>query len=106
MTVALWRLRLARSGLEGLADEPCPGAPRKTGGEKITEVVAATLQTMPAATTHWSTRSVARASGLSIPTVRPHPARLLAAAAPKGDLQAFDGPVVRGEGPRHRRPVS
>ncbi len=69
VTVALWRQRFASRGLEGLADEPRPGAPRRIGDEKITEVVTATLETMPAAATHWSTRSMSRASGLSISTV-------------------------------------
>ena len=69
VTVALWRQRFASRGLEGLADEPRPGAPRRIGDEKITEVVTATLETMPAAATHWSTRSMSRASGLSVSTV-------------------------------------
>jgi transposase len=69
VTVALWRQRFASRGVEGLADEPRPGAPRRIGDEKITEVVTATLETMPAAATHWSTRSMARASGLSVSTV-------------------------------------
>jgi transposase len=55
--------------LEGLDDEPRCGAPRKIGDEKITEVVTKTLETMPADATHWSTRSMAKASGLSVSTV-------------------------------------
>jgi len=46
-----------------------PGAPRKIGDDKITEVVTATLETMPATATHWSTRSMAQASGLSVSSV-------------------------------------
>ena len=69
VTVATWRKRLAAKRLDGLADEPRPGAPRKIGDEKIAEVVMTTLETMPAAATHWSTRSMAKASGLSISTV-------------------------------------
>ncbi|MBA3686610.1 MAG: IS630 family transposase [Planctomycetes bacterium] len=68
-TVATWRKRFATSRLDGLLDEPRPGAPRKIGDEKIAEVVTATLETMPAAATHWSTRSMAKASGLSVSTV-------------------------------------
>jgi transposase len=67
--VATWRKRFATSRLDGLLDEPRPGAPRKIGDEKIAEVVTATLETMPAAATHWSTRSMAKASGLSVSTV-------------------------------------
>src|SRR6202011_4019439 len=69
VTVATWRKRFAAKRLDGLADEPRPGAPRKIGDEKIAEVVTTTLETMPAAATHWSTRSMAKASGLSISTV-------------------------------------
>ena len=69
VTVATWRKRFAAKRLDGLADEPRPGAPRKIGDEKIAEVVRTTLETMPAAATHWSTRSMAKASGLSISTV-------------------------------------
>jgi DNA invertase Pin-like site-specific DNA recombinase len=69
VTVATWRQRFAAKRLDGLADEPRPGGPRKIGDEKIAEVVTTTLETMPAAATHWSTRSMAKASGLSISTV-------------------------------------
>src|SRR5436853_6158734 len=69
VTVATWRKRFAANRLGGLADEPRPGAPRKIGDEKIAEVVTTTLETVPAAATHWSTRSMAKASGLSISTV-------------------------------------
>ena len=69
LTVATWRKRFAARRLDGLADEARPGAPRKIGDEKITEVVTATLETMPAAATHWSTRSMAKASGVSTSTV-------------------------------------
>ena len=68
-TVATWRKRFAASRLDGLRDEPRPGAPRKIGDEKIAEVVTTTLEKMPAVATHWSTRSMAKASGLSVSTV-------------------------------------
>src|SRR3974390_203245 len=69
LTVATWRKRFAAERLDGLADEPRPGAPRKIGDDKIAEVVTTKLETVPAAATHWSTRSMAKASGLSISTV-------------------------------------
>ena len=69
VTVATWRGRFAAKRLDGLADEPRPGAPRTIGDAKIAEVVTATLETMPAAATHWSTRSMAKATGVSTSTV-------------------------------------
>ena len=52
-----------------MVDEPRPGAPRKLGDDKIAEVVTTTLEAMPADATHWSTRSMAVASGVSASTV-------------------------------------
>ena len=69
LTAGLWRNRFAKRRFDGLCDEPRCGAPRKIGDEKITEVVTKTLETMPPDATHWSTRSMARTSGVSISTV-------------------------------------
>jgi transposase len=69
VTVALWRKRFAADRFAGLVDEARPGAPRKIGDDKIAEVVTATLEKMPPHATQWSTRSMAKASGLSISTV-------------------------------------
>ena len=69
VTVALWRKRFAAQRLDGLVEAPRPGAPRKIGDDKIAEVVTATLETMPAAATHWSTRAMAKATGVSVSTV-------------------------------------
>ena len=69
VTVALWRKRFAAKRLDGLTDEPRPGAPRKIGDDKIAEVVTTTLETLPATATHWSTRSMARAAGLAPSTI-------------------------------------
>lgn len=68
-TVATWRKRFAALRLDGLLDEPRPGAPRKIGDDKIAEVVTMTLEKLPAGATHWSTRSMAKASGLSVSSV-------------------------------------
>ena len=69
LTVGTWRRRFAKKRFEGLDDEPRCGAPRKIGDDKIAEVVTKTLETMPVDATHWSTRSMAKASGVSVSTV-------------------------------------
>ena len=69
LTVGTWRRRFSERRLEGLDDEPRPGAPRKIGDDKIVEVVTRTLETVPQDATHWSRRSMARATGLSATTV-------------------------------------
>lgn len=68
-TVGKWRARFVEAGIQGLLDEPRPGAPRRIGDEKIEAVVTQTLEQKPEGQTHWSTRSMARASGLSAPTI-------------------------------------
>jgi transposase len=64
-TVGKWRSRFLRVGVDGLLDKPRPGAPRKITDEQVESVIIKTLESHPAGTTHWSTRSMARASGLS-----------------------------------------
>jgi transposase len=64
-TVGKWRARFLRARLEGLADEPRPGAPRTITDAQVEEVVTRTLEAKPANATHWSTRGMARATGLS-----------------------------------------
>src|SRR5258705_8618473 len=61
--------RFARDRLDGLSDEPRCGAPRKIGDDLIERIVTKTLETQPANATHWSTRDMARASGVSASTV-------------------------------------
>lgn len=68
-TVGTWRNRFVTRRLDGLADEPRPGAPRAVTDEVVERVVTRTLETKPAHATHWSTRGMARASGLSQSTV-------------------------------------
>ena len=68
-TVGTWRSRFVARRLDGLTDEPRPGAPRKVTDEAVERVVTRTLEAMPANATHWSTRRMAAASGLSQSTV-------------------------------------
>jgi transposase len=68
-TVTKWRRRFLERRLEGLADEPRPGAPRKITDEQIEDVIITTLEATPANATHWSRASMAAQSGLSKSTI-------------------------------------
>jgi transposase len=68
-TVTKWRGRFVRQRLEGLADEPRPGAPRTIADEQVEAVVVATLEELPKEATHWSRALMAKRSGLSKSTV-------------------------------------
>src|ERR1039457_5916523 len=64
--VGKWRARFVTARLEGLADEPRPGQPRKITDEQVEEVIVKTLEDKPPdLDTHWSTRSMAKAAGLN-----------------------------------------
>ncbi len=64
-TVGKWRGRFLQARLEGLLDEPRPGAPRTISDEKVERVIAKTLHEQPRDATHWSSRRMAKATGLS-----------------------------------------
>jgi transposase len=64
-TVTKWRSRFVARRLEGLADEPRPGAARTITDEQVEQVLLMTLETTPKDATHWSTRSLAGATGMS-----------------------------------------
>jgi transposase len=51
--------------LDGLFDEPRPGAPRTITDDQVEQVVIRTLETTPRGATHWSVRDMAKASGVS-----------------------------------------
>lgn len=68
-TVGKWRRRFLAKRLEGLADEPRPGAPRKVTDEQVEEVIVKTLEATPREATHWSRASMAAATGLSKSTI-------------------------------------
>ena len=68
-TVGKWRTRFVRERLAGLYDEPRPGAPRSITDDEIEQVVVRTLESTPRGATHWSTRGMAKAIGLSHATI-------------------------------------
>ena len=64
-TVCKWRERFRVNRLEGLLDEPRPGAPRSITDAQVEQVVTQTLESMPDNSTHWSSRLMAKKIGLS-----------------------------------------
>ena len=64
-TVGKWRRRFVERRLEGLFDEPRPEAERTITDDQVEDVVIKTLEDKPVDATHWSTRSMARATGMS-----------------------------------------
>ncbi|MFE4832091.1 helix-turn-helix domain-containing protein [Streptomyces sp. NPDC056672] len=64
-TVRLWRRRFLERRLDGLCDEPRPGVPRKITDADVERVIVKTLEETPKDATHWSTRSMAAATGTS-----------------------------------------
>src|SRR5712692_1501577 len=67
--VGKWRARFLQARLEGLYDEPRPGAPRTVSDAQVEHVVVQTLESTPRGATHWSTRGLAQATGLSRMTI-------------------------------------
>jgi transposase len=70
--VVKWRQRFVDRGYEGIAhDAPRPAAPsQRLPPEKVKAVVEATLHSKPPKGTHWSSRSMAKAQGLSVSSVQ------------------------------------
>ena len=72
VTVGKWRNRFIVNRLDGLVDEPRPGSPRTVTDDPRTvtddaveTVIVKTLQEKPTDATHWSTRSMAKTTGMS-----------------------------------------
>jgi transposase len=64
-TVGKWRARFVEHRLDGLHDEPRPGGPRTITDEDVERIIVKTLEETPRDATHWSTRSMAQATGMS-----------------------------------------
>jgi transposase len=70
-TVQLWRERFLAKRVSGLEkDAPRPGRLPRISERKVRAIVEATTKTKPANATHWSTRTMAKAQGVSQATVR------------------------------------
>lgn len=67
--VCAWRGRFIRGRLDSLHDEPRPGAPRKVTDAQVEDVVVRTLESKPVGATHWSVRSMAKATGMNPMTI-------------------------------------
>lgn len=69
--IYLWTQRYVHAGVAGvLTDATRPSGRKRISLEKIAEIVEATLKTRPPAATHWSTRTMAKAQGVSEGTIR------------------------------------
>jgi transposase len=69
-TVGKWRSRFLDQRLDGLLDEPRPGAPREIGDAEVERLLAMTLNQRPADATHWSSRTLAKKLSISASTVQ------------------------------------
>jgi transposase len=69
-TVGKWRRRFVEYRMDGLRDEPRSGAPRTIEDERIEAVIVQTLESTPPDATHWSSRGMSKACGLSVSTVQ------------------------------------
>jgi len=68
-TIGKWRQRFVTARVAGLLDEPRVGAPRRISDAQIEDVIVRTLETTPRGATHWSTRDMAKVTGLSAMTI-------------------------------------
>ena len=69
-TVGKWRRRFVERRMDGLHDEARSGAPRSIEDDRIEAVIVKTLESLPDNATHWSSRGMAKASGVSVSSVQ------------------------------------
>jgi hypothetical protein len=88
--------------LEGLLEEPRPGAPRSIADAQVEEVVTRTLESMPENSTHWSSRLMSGKTGLSQTAIVRiwHAFGLQAASG--GKFQILQRSAVRRKGAGYR----
>jgi hypothetical protein len=69
-TVCNWRKHFVDKHLNGLLDDPRPGAPRKIGDVTVERIVTMTLGSTPSDATHWRTRgNLAKRIGVTQSTI-------------------------------------
>lgn len=103
-TVSKWRRRFLADGLDGLRDEPRSGTPRTVDDARIEAVITRTLESLPSDATHWSSRGMARASGLDLDGAADL-AGLWASAPPRRHVQTVDRSRFCRQGPRCGRAI-
>lgn len=69
-SVRKWHRRFVAKRVDGLYDEPRPGTPRTITDDQIEAVIVKTLESTPEGATHWSSRGMARTSGVSVSSVQ------------------------------------
>jgi transposase len=70
-TVSRWRKRFLKGGTAALEkDAPRAGRTRTISERRVKQIVSMTLEQHPDNATHWSTRTMARAAGISEASVR------------------------------------
>ena len=69
-TIYRWRKRFKEQGIQGLADRPRSGQPKKLSGESVREVLRMTVESIPREATHWSVRLMAQAARITTWQVR------------------------------------
>jgi transposase len=105
-TIGKWRGRFVRDRLDGLSDEPRPGAPRTIADADVERAVIRNLETTPRGATQWSLGGMANATGLSRMTIsriwhafglQPHRDRTVQGGGdlPAGALEGPGGRRVR-----------
>ena len=100
-TVSKWRRRFVELRLDGLWDDPRPGAPRTVSDADVERVIVKTLEEAPVDAMQWSTRSMAKAAGMSQTTV----SKIWRATAPIVASASFSQTRARqAPGARRRQP--
>src|ERR1700756_2640420 len=87
--VGKWRARFLKARLEGLYDEPRPGAPRTVSDEQVEQVVVRTLESTPRGGHALEHSRDGQGHRVQSHDHQPHLASFWLAAASQRELQAF-----------------